>query len=296
MTAQSRVTLPGYTDGRLHLDRDSLRVITTDFDVAGYTRNARGPMPVDGPVTLSDDARLDLAYLWRVEQEALGDMRKMLSSWTANEARITAFLATWAYERYWNARALRDLLIAVDAEPTRRPRRGLHARAVAGYVEYLLPGVAAIGGIVVGEPVTAGHMARMAVHEGALQAAYRSLLPRLDGVARSTVLAVIERREAFLSFFRQEAEARITRSRAERLSAAVAVGPHFSPMRPDGVPDPDETRAFRSLFGPREAKSDVATSDDVIGRLLPGRPRPSVRTIRRLMRRPTTTRRSGHGL
>lgn len=293
----AHVGLPGYTNGRLHLDRDSHRVVTTDFDVAAYTQNARGPIPVDGAVTLTDDARLDLAYLWRVEHEALGDMRRMLSSWTGNEARITAFLATWAYERYWNARALRDLLMADGgAEPKPLPRRGLHARAVGAYVEYLLPGVAAVGGIVVGEPVTAGHMARMAIHEGALQAAYRSLLPRLDGTARDVVAAVIDRREAFLDFFRQEAEARITRSRAERLSARIAVGPHFSPMRPDGVPDPDETRAFRSLFGAREAKSEVAASDDAIGRLLPGRPRPSVRTIRRLMRRPTSTRRSGHGL
>lgn len=94
MPAHRRVNLPGYTDGRLHLDRDSLRVVTTDFDVAAYTRDARGPIPVDGAVTLTDDARLDLAYLWRVEHEALGDMRRMLSSWTGNEARITAFLAT----------------------------------------------------------------------------------------------------------------------------------------------------------------------------------------------------------
>ncbi|AQP45857.1 hypothetical protein RPIT_14435 [Tessaracoccus flavus] len=291
---------PGYRNGRLHLDDDKLRVLETDFDVAAYTRNARGPISVDGDVTLAPDARRDVGYLWRVEHEALGDLRKMLSSWTSNEARITAFLGTWAYERYWNARALRDLLTA-DGSPAPRPlpRRGLHARLVGAYVEYLLPGVSAIGGIVVGEPVTAGHMARMAVHEGGLQVAYRALLPRLDGAAHDVVADVIERRESFVDFFRQEAAARVRRSPAERLSAAIAVGPQFVPMRPDGVPDPGEAETFGALFSSREARSALVESDRAIASLLPGRPLPSVRAVRRRLRRPLIhrlTRSPHHGI
>lgn len=285
------VRLPGYRNGRLHLDDDSLRVLTTDFDVAAYTRDARGPIAVDGAATLSLEARRDLEYLWRVEHEALGDLRRLLSSWTGNEARITAFLGTWAYERYWNARALADLLTAEGGTPPRTlPRRGLHARLVAAYVEYLLPGVSAVGGLVVGEPVTAGHMARMAVHEGALQAAYGALLPRLDGAARAVVAEVIDRRGSFVSFFRQEATARIRRSAAERLSAAIAVGPQFVPLRPDGVPDPGEAQALASLFATPEARAALVDSDRAIGRLLPGHPSPSVRAVRRILRGTLTPR------
>ena len=289
----SRVDLPGYTDGRLHLDDDSLMVLTTSFDVGAYTRNARGPIKVDpAAVDLPDDVRFDLSYLWRVEQAALGDMRRMLASWTANEARITAFLGTWAYERYWNARALEDLLKAGGHPgPEPLPHKGLHARALAFYVEYLLPGVASIGGILVGEPVTAGHMARMAYHEGALQAAYRPLLPRLEGEARRVVSEIIDRRADFVSFFRKEAEARVRRSTPERLSARLAVIRTWSPLRPDGVPDPEETVAYRRLFGSRQAKAEVTASDRAIGRHLPGRPAPTVRAIRRAMGRSTTGRR-----
>lgn len=286
-----RVLPPGYRDGRLHLDDERLRVLQTDFDVASYTRNARGPISISGDVDLAPAARRDLGYLWRVEHEALGDLRTMLSSWTGNEARITAFLGTWAYERYWNARALSDLLTA-DGSPAPRPlpRRGLRARLIGAYVEYVLPGVSAVGGIVLGEPITAGHMARMAVHEGALQVAYRALLPRLDGAAHDAVAAVIERRESFVDFFRQEAAARVRRSPAERLSAAIAVGPHFVPMRPDGVPDPGEAETFGALFSSPEARSALVESDRAIASLLPGRPLPSVRAVRRSLRRPLIPR------
>jgi len=272
---------PGYRNGRLHFHDPRHAVLVTDFDVADYTDNARGRIDVAiDAVHLDEQHRPALELCWRLEAGALGDMRRMLASWTGKEARITAFLATWAYERHWNARALRDLLEAGGRpRPATAHPQGLRTHLRHRYVEHLLPSVAAVSGMVVGEPATAGHMARMAVHEGALRVALRALEPRLDGVARDTVSEVIARRNAFVTYFREEATARIQRSAPERLSARFALGPWWSPFRIDDVPDPAEVAVLSSLFADESARAELAESDGVVGDLLPGRPAPSLSAV-----------------
>lgn len=275
---------PGYRNGRLHHDHERYSVLRTDFDVAAYTARARGQITIDNSlIQLTPELRRDLEFLWRLEAGALGEMRTMLSSWTVNEARITAFLATWAYERYWHTHVLRDILEA-GGHPRLRVSRpaGVRARVRAAYVEYALPGVASILGIVVREPVTAGHMARMAVHEGAIQVAYGQLLPRLEGEPRAVAEEIMRRRDDFLSFFRQEATARVRRSRLEAISARLHLAETWSPLRPEGVRDPDEPRAIRRFFGGEQARHRLAAADAVIGNLLPGRPSPSLAAVRRV--------------
>ena len=276
----------GYRNGRLHFE-PKYKVLTTDCDVEAYTKEARGRIAVDADaVELDGEARADLHFLWRMEAAALGDMRAMLASWTGNEARITAFLATWAYERYWNARAARDLLEAVgEPTPELPPLEGLRPKLRHAYVENLLPIVAPVIGLVVREPATAGHMARMAVHEGALQVGYQALLPRLDGAARDVVAEIIDRRRTFIDFFRQEAVARIGRSSAERWSARVSLAWPWSSLRPDAVFHPDEGPRLRSLLREQRSRSALATSDAEIGHLLPGRPMPTMAAVRRSVRR-----------
>lgn len=280
---QAPVHPPGYVDGRLHFD-ERHRVLVTDFDVADYTRRARPRIVVDPtPIHLDPVTHQDLEYLWRVEASALGEMRSMLASWTGRESRITAFLATWAYERYRIAKALADVLRADGCPGPTIPRRQLVGAAHALYVEHLLPTVASLATIVVREPVTAGHMARMAVHEGAMDVAHRALRPRLPEHLRPVIDQILERRADFLAFFRAEAAARIRRSTAERLIArARLVG--WVPLRPDGVPDPDERRAIRSILGTEATVEAARASDTHVGELLPGRPAPTVATVERLTR------------
>ncbi len=289
---------PGYTEGRLFFDGGASRVLTTSFDVAAYTRNARGRFDVDvDDVVLDPGTLADLDYLWRIEAAALGDMRSMLASWTSKEARITAFLGTWAYERYWNSFALRQLLRAAGADPERSGPRGLRARGRHAYVQYLLPGVAPVVGIFVGEPVTAGHMARMAVHEGAMQVAYRAVLPRLESAARATLDEIIGRRETFLEFYRLEAAARIRRSPAERLSARLSLSWPWSPMRPDSVAEPDEGVRLASIFRNPAGKIELAASDAEVAGLVGTSPSVTMvgASMRRARRASSRSRRRSHG-
>lgn len=275
---------PGYRNGRLHFDA-SMRVLTTDFDVAAYTKRARPKINVDvGELRLDPVLHQDLEYLWRVEASAIGDMRAMLSSWTGREARITAFLATWAYERYWIAKALSDVLQADGCPGPAMPGFQLVGAAHSIYVDYLLPTVASLSTLVVREPMSAGHMARMAVHEGAMAAAYRALIPRVDAHVAAVFRQILLRRADFVDFFQQEAAARIRRSTPELRSAQLHLW-RWVPMRPDGVPDPDERRAIRSIFRTPESRLDVQSSDEVIGQLLPGNPLPMTRALRLVQHR-----------
>lgn len=280
---------PGYVNGRLFSAENVPLVLRTEFDVESYQAAAKGYMNIDEfddpPAELDAAVGRDLAFVWRLESTALAETRAMLSSWTANEARITAFIATWAFERYWMARASRDLL-----EQAGTPTGALRTLPFIGrirdtYVERILPLVAPLVGGVVQEPITAGHMARMAVQEGAIDAMQKALLPRLTGKAQAVLETVIARRVPMLDFFRTEATTRISRSRPEELSAALHLAAPWAPLRSVGVPDPDEEAALTSIFGSAESWRRLVDSDRVVGQLLPGQPQPGVSQVRRAFSR-----------
>jgi hypothetical protein len=278
---------PGYgPDGRLHLNETTSPVVLTDFDVDKYVKNARGRIAVgeSGLEMRGRDAR-DLAFLWRLEVAALGEMRALLISWTGNETRITAFLATWAYERYWLARAERDLLTASGWPRQATGRRPLTARVRSSYLDKVLPLVSPLVGSALGEPLTAGHMARMAIQEGALLAGLDALRARLEGEGSDVVGEIVRRRTDFVDYFRGEAVARIERSTAERLSAQVMLARPWAPLRAVGVADAAEVQALGSIFDTTAAVADLEASDRVLADRLPGRPTPALDLVRRARRR-----------
>lgn len=268
-------TLPGYAGGRRHSVAAGSLTLFTDFDVAAYTHAARGRITVDKTLVgeLADDLRADLGFLWRLDSAALSETRALLASWTGNEGRVTAFVATWAYERLWLAHAVRDLLTA-DGSPLPEPLRrvGLRAKARGWYVERALPMIVPVWTSIVGESVTAGQLARLAVQEASLQAAYAALLPRLDGEARRVVEVIVERRDEMIRFFRMESSARISRSPQEARMARWHVGEGWRPFRVVGVADPDERRALSSIFRSGDDRARLDEADADLRRLLLERP------------------------
>ncbi len=270
-------SLPGYRDGRLHSIAGRPLTLFTDFDVAAYTRDARGRLTVAKAKVagIEGDVRDDLAFLWRIDSAALSETRALLASWTGNEGRITAFVATWAYERLWLAYGVRDLLTAHGEtlpEPFERARPSVRARA--WYDERVLPIVVPVWTALVGESVAAGQMARLAVQEAAMQAAYRALLPRLSGEAHRVLQEVVERRDQIVRFFRMEASARITRSPQEARMARWHLQSRWRPFRVVGVADPDEDRALASIFRTPEDQRMLESADADLRRLLKERPTP----------------------
>lgn len=267
--------LPGYRDGRLHSVEGRPLTLFTDFDVAAYTHKARGRIPVAKAAVaeLPPDVRSDLSFLWRLDSAALSETRALLASWSGNEARVTAFVATWAYERLWLAHAVRDLLTADGADlPEPLGRESVHAKVRNWYVERGLPVVVPIWTSIAGESVTAGHMARLAIQEASLQAAYAALLPRLDGEARRVVREIVDRRDEIIRFFRMEASARISRSPQEARMAKLHLLASWRPFRVVGAPDPDEDRALASIFRTPQDRLRLRGADEDLRRLLMQRP------------------------
>lgn len=267
-------------------------VVRTAFDVSAYTLDVGGRIPVDA-AAINRDARgdwaplvtlrRDLDYLHRLESAALTETRTMYSSWTANEARITAFAASWMWERFWWARALRDVRAAIPGPRELRrqdpPPPGLVHRARRLYVERALPLVGPAWTALAGEQVTAGHMARMSVQEGSLLAALHALSARLDTIpeAQRVIEEICRRREGSVDFFRQEAIARITRSRGEARTARLVLTVGGDPLRPAGQWIPHEHDARRSIFRTPEARAALHAARFEITRLLPGLDLPSPR-------------------
>lgn len=274
-TRRKRADLPGYRDGRLHSVEGRPLTLFTDFDVEEYTRRARGRIKVakNRVLPLPADVRDDLAFLWRLDSAALSETRALLASWSGNEARVTAFVATWAYERLWLAHAVRDLLTADGGDlPDPLGRESVHARLRNWYVERGLPIVVPIWTSIAGESVTAGHMARLAIQEASLQAAYAALLPRLDGEARKVVADIVGRRDEIIRFFQMEASARISRSPQEARMAKLHLLSSWRPFRIVGAPDPDEERALASIFRTPQDRLRLRGADAELRRLLLERP------------------------
>jgi hypothetical protein len=301
---------------RIFSDGTVAPVLRTSFDVSAYTIDAPGKIEVDAEeITraardLTEDSRgleardladlrRDLAFLHSLESTALTETRTMYSSWTANEARITAFLGSWLWERHWWAHALQEI---VDALPG-----GAHAAGADGngdgehaenagrlhlphprlphphvphpaaalrhaYVERALPIVGPGWTWLAGEKVTAGHMARMAIQEGGLRAAVDALLPRAAQVpeAGRVLGELLARRTRTMEFFRLEAIARITRSRGEAIAARAVLAVGGDPMRPAGQHLPGEETALPSIFRRASDRAALRSARFEITRLLPG--------------------------
>lgn len=278
---------PGHVGGRLFSDAEHPTVLRTAFDVDDYLAHARGRIEFDAErIEMAEDVARDLGFLWRLENSALAETRAMFASWTANEARITAFVTGWGYERYWLARALRDILEAspIPSPTAEGPRGGGAPRLRGVWVERGLPIVAPVVGGLVREPLTAGHMARLAVQEASLQAAERAVRARLSGEAARVLTEIVDRREEIIRFFRSEAVARIRRSRIEAVTARAHLMRPWAPLRIVGVPEPDEARALTSIFASASDRRRLIDSDAEIGQFLPRNPHPSVNQVTAALR------------
>lgn len=268
--------------GHLHLDETITPVVRTDFDVAAYAKRGTDRITVDSSQRAADgplpaEMRTTLGVLHRLEASALAESRAMLATSTGHEARITAFLATWLVERFWQSRALRDVLAGdraagvADTADTSEHRSALHPlhalRRV--HVDRVQPLLSPLWGIVTGEGVTAGHMARMAIQEASLQAALVAVSRQVDGEAQRAIDLVAERHGAAVDFFTAEAIARITRSRGEAASARAVLA-LSSPLHGGGLADAQLLTALRVIGADARDRAALRRARFEITRLLPG--------------------------
>ena len=89
-----------------------------EFDIREFTRTARGSHRAELQLDairasgLGADAIRLLRLLRDLERTTMQRMRNLLVTATHKDARVTAFLTTWAYEKFWIADALDAVLEA----------------------------------------------------------------------------------------------------------------------------------------------------------------------------------------
>lgn len=223
-------------------DVDDVRGPAPDFDVRAYARTAVGTLREGLDLEayesspLSTDALRAVAYLQAVERATMQSLRTMLVTPTHKDARITAFLSTWAFEKYWIADALSAIVDAHEPLPvsSRGSALGRLGRELRSRFAPIRESLVANQ---IGAPVIAAHMAAGTIDGWLTQAAY-SRLSELEPHAElaSTIHRILDIKSRHLSFFEPQAEYRLAASpRAQRVTrrrlraTAWPVGAHEQP-------------------------------------------------------------------
>lgn len=220
-----------------------------DFDVRDYARTAAGSHRDDlglaayGETPLSEETLRILRYVQVVERSTMTHLRTVLVTATHKDARITAFLVTWAFEKFWIADALEQILLAHEPEGTEPDRGALRTPAERTIRESVYANI-------VGVPMIAVHMAQGTVDEWLTQAAYQRLAeldPHPQLVATVGRLLEVKRRQ--LSFFEAQATFRLRESPRARTITRRRLAKTPWPIGAKAEPRAETDAYFSYLFG-----------------------------------------------
>lgn len=197
-----------------------------EFDVGEFARTARGSLRDELDLTGLGAARLApevvtvIETLRELEGATMAHLRNVLVTPTHKDARVTAFLVTWAFEKFWIADALGAVVEAsggVTSTGSRTgvatPRRGI--RRARGPVRR------ALAGFTQGESIVCAHTAVGLVDDWMLGDVYAQLSACAghgDALA-ATVETIRTAKARHTAFFDEESRRRLVASpRAARLA------------------------------------------------------------------------------
>lgn len=227
---------------------------STPFDVRDFARTARGrhrdelDLSALAEHPLDPDAARLLRALRDLERGTLNRMRDLLVTATHKDARVTAFLTTWMFEKFWIADALDAVLEVSDAADDLPSSEGAARRTAKERRERRGPIRRALAANIAGPQIVAEHVTTGLVDEWITQAAYRRLAGAASALS-SVVDLVLDVKQRHIQFLAEEAERRLGLSdRAQKLTrraldrAAWPIG---------SVDRSDEERSFfeRFVFG-----------------------------------------------
>lgn len=228
---------------------DRSRFPAPDFDVRDYARTAAGSHRDDLGLStyrerpLSAETLRILRYVQVVERSTMTHLRTVLVTATHKDARITAFLVTWAFEKFWVADALEQILLAHEPEGTEPDRGALRTPAERTIRESVYANI-------VGVPMIAVHMTQGTVDEWLTQAAYTrtaELDPHPQLVATVDRLLGIKRRQ--LGFFEAQARFRLQESPRARKITRRRLAKTPWPIGAKAEPRSETDFYFSYLFG-----------------------------------------------
>jgi hypothetical protein len=241
------------------------------FDVREFARTALGShraqldlSAINAAGVDADTARL-IRTLRDLERLTMERMRNLLVTATHKDARVTAFLTTWAFEKFWVADALDAVLEASGhdvASPKGAPRKSRSER-----VERRGPIARAIAGNIAGPELVAAHVTTGLIDEWITSAAYRRL-GELAATVRPMADMIINLKARHILFLAQDAHRRLTESARARKLALKEVKRSAWPLGAIDRSADDRTFFETTVFG----GSDGATRASEIGQLIAALP------------------------
>jgi hypothetical protein len=203
-----------------------------------------------------------------LERSTMQRMRNLLVTATHKDARVTAFLTTWAYEKFWIADALDAVLEAGDNDHAADAPTGRNRRTLAERAERRGPIRRAVAANFAGPQIVAAHVTTGLVDEWITQAAYRRL-GELAGGLHAVVGRIVAIKDRHIRFLSEEAQRRLAASpRASKLTRRAlkqAVWPIGAVERSD-----DDRRFFENLvFGTPAGAGEARRISELLA-ALPG--------------------------
>jgi len=231
----------------LEVALDDMSIPAPDFDVRKYANDAQASyrdtlnLEAYDERRLSDDTVRILRYLQVVERGTMTHLRSVLVTATHKDSRVTAFLITWAFEKYWIADALDQIIRAHDgADADRAPFNTPVERTIRE----------SIVANIVGLPMIAVHTSLGTVDEWLMQAAYRKVIA-LDAHPQltETLNRVLATKARQLEFFEAQARHRLAEStRAQKVTRKRLANTPW-PIGAKAEPRANTSFFFTHLFG-----------------------------------------------
>jgi len=191
----------------------------TRFDVREFARSARGnhrdtlQLAEYTAVPLSPDSVRMVRYLGRLESATMEHLRNLLVTATHKDARVTGFLVTWAFEKFWIADALDAVLEANGLQRFQDAPEGKVRKARSESSDRRGPIRRAVSAIRLGVPIIAVHTTTGLVDEWITRAAYVRLAAQSKSAAlASTISMILDVKKRHQEFFDDESRARLTES------------------------------------------------------------------------------------
>ena len=245
-----------------------------DFDIREFTRTARGShrgeLHLDeiAQSGLGADAIRLLRLLRDLERSTMQRMRNLLVTATHKDARVTAFLTTWAYEKFWIADALDAVLEATGDDLHSSEKVGVSRRIVTERQERRGPVARAIRANFDGPQIVAAHVTTGLTDEWITQAAYRRLGELAAGL-HSVVAMVLSVKDRHIKFLAEEAQRRLAASpRASKLTRRE-IKQSVWPLGAVERSDDDRTFFERVVFGTPAGAAEARRISDMLA-ALPG--------------------------
>ena len=239
----------------------------TRFDVREFARTARGnhrdtlQLSEYTATPLSPDSVRMVRYLGRLEGATMEHLRNLLVTATHKDARVTGFLVTWAFEKFWIADALDAVLEANGLPRFQDAPEGKVRKSRSEASDRRGPIRRALSAIRIGVPIIAVHTTTGLVDEWITRAAYLRLAAQSKSAAlASTISMILDVKKRHQEFFDDESRRRLSDSpRAVRLTRKALVSASW----PIGAVDraADDRSFFESyVFG---GEAGIASASEI---------------------------------